>query len=57
MTPMDILLPDEKLLLAKYRQSRALGHAAGEWAIKDAVLVKLDVVEKVDLSQLREKKA
>lgn len=48
------LTPDEKLVLDEYRSSKSMGHAGGEWAIKDKKLVKLDVVKKVDLSPIRE---
>ena len=48
------LMPDEKLLLKRYRLAKALKHARLEVAVKDAVLVNLVVAESVDLAGLRE---
>jgi hypothetical protein len=42
---------DEARLLIKYRQTKKMGHAHGEWDIKEHGMVKLWITEKIDLDQ------
>ena len=58
MSDQVTLTENEARLLAKYRQTIKMGHAHGEWDVKESALVKLWVTEKIDLEkkpgQLRE---
>lgn len=44
------LSPDEQIVVEKFRAAKGMRHAGIEISVKDGMLVRLDVTEKVDLS-------
>lgn len=47
------LQPDERLLLDKFRQAKTMAHAGIEVAVRDGVLVRMNVTEKIDIDKSR----
>ncbi len=45
----DKLEADEKLVLFSFRRAKKMSHAGIELAVREGVLVKLDVTEKLDV--------
>jgi len=50
---MTTLTPDEQMVLDTYRKALAMKHSGLEVAVKDGVIVKLDVTQKVNLESLK----
>jgi hypothetical protein len=46
---MSELTQDELHLIDEYRSTKKMGHAHGEWDIKNGLIVKLWITKKVDL--------
>jgi hypothetical protein len=47
------LMPDEQMVLENFRRAKSMKHSGMEVAVKDGVIVKLDVTEKVNLESLK----
>lgn len=46
-----IKTPDERILIDKFRQAKGMNHAGIEIVLRDGLMVRMNVTEKIDLDK------